>query len=227
MREDFAAGGVAGVGPAAGGIAGVGPAAGGMAAPPGSMTTAFNAMRDGYLAHLALADAAARAAALRERGPFKPAPVEPFKTGPGDIMVFADMLERCLKLATTITVARYYGDNEELGMAYFLSVFTGDAASLARTALADTPPSAHANFRLHGASLTLLRAYLPTSDGKELRLACILFVFPASFARGWTELVRLYDLQCANAERLYDLQCAIAQLTAADAHYVKRLDAPS
>ena len=65
---------------AAGGVAGVGPAAGGMAAPHGSMT-AFNAMRDGYLAHLALADATARAAALRERGPFKPAPVEPFKAG--------------------------------------------------------------------------------------------------------------------------------------------------
>jgi hypothetical protein len=72
---------------AAGGVAGVGQAAGGMAAPHGSMT-AFNTMRDGYLAHLALADATARATALRERGPFKPAPVEPFKTGPG-IMVFA------------------------------------------------------------------------------------------------------------------------------------------
>jgi hypothetical protein len=78
-------------------------------------------IRDGYLTHLALADATARAAALRERGPFKLAQVEPFKAGPGYIMVFADMLERCLKLSTTITVARYYGDNEELGMAYFLS----------------------------------------------------------------------------------------------------------
>jgi hypothetical protein len=47
-------------------------------------------------------------------------------------------------------------------------------------------------------------------------VACVQFVFPASFARGWTELVRLYDLQCA-----------IAELTAADAHYVKRLDPPS
>ena len=54
--------------------------------------TVFNSIRDGYLAHLALADATARAAALRERGPFKPAEVEPFKTGPDDIMVFDDML---------------------------------------------------------------------------------------------------------------------------------------
>jgi hypothetical protein len=83
----------AGAGPAEEGIAGVGPAAGGMAAPHGSMT-AFNAMRDGYLAHLALADVAVRATALGERGPFKPPMVEPFKSGPGDIMVFADILER-------------------------------------------------------------------------------------------------------------------------------------
>jgi hypothetical protein len=214
VREALATAG-ADAGPAAGGIAGVGPAAGGMAAPHGSMTV-FNNMRDSYLAHLALADAAARTAALRERGPFKPAQVEPFNAGPGDIRVFADMLERCLKLATTITVARYYGDNEELGMAYFLSVFTGDAASLGRTALADTPLSDHANFRLHGALLALLRAYLPPSDGKELCLVCAQFVFPASFARGWTELVRLYDLQCV-----------IAELTVADVHYVNRLDPPS
>ena len=89
---------------AAGGIAGVGPAAGGMAAPHGSMT-AFNAMRDGYLAHLALANATARVTALRERGPFKPAQVDPFKAGPDDIMVFADMLERCLKLACSCSVS--------------------------------------------------------------------------------------------------------------------------
>jgi hypothetical protein len=87
--------------------------------------TAFNAMRDGYLAHLALADATARAAALRERGPFKPAPVEPFKAGPVDIMVFDDMLERCLKLTTTITVERYFGDNEELGWRTFSAFSPG------------------------------------------------------------------------------------------------------
>jgi hypothetical protein len=76
---------------AAGGVVGVGLAAVGMTAPHGSMT-AFRVMRDGYLAHLALSDATARAAALRERGPFKPVQVEPFKTGPDNIMVFDDML---------------------------------------------------------------------------------------------------------------------------------------
>jgi hypothetical protein len=73
VREALTVAG-ADAGPAAGGIAGVGPAAGGMAAQHGSMTD-FNNMRDSYLAHLALADAAARTAALRERGPFKPAQV--------------------------------------------------------------------------------------------------------------------------------------------------------
>jgi hypothetical protein len=81
--------------------------------------TAFNTMHDGYLPHLPLADVTARMAALRERGPFKPAQVEPFKAGPVDIMVFDDMLERCLKLTTTITVERYFGDNEELGWRTF------------------------------------------------------------------------------------------------------------
>jgi len=109
---------------AAGGIVGVGQASVGKAAPHGLMTV-FNSIRDGYLAHLALADATARAAALREGGPFNPAPVEPFKAGPGIIMVFTDMLERCLKMETTITVAMYYIDNEELSMSYFLIVFTG------------------------------------------------------------------------------------------------------
>ena len=48
------------------------------------------------------------------------------------------------------------------------------------------------------------------------RDACDDFVFPQSFSQGWTSLVRLYDLQCV-----------IAELTAAEAHYVKRLDPPT
>ena len=116
---------------------------------------------------------------MKDSWSFKPAQVEPFHAGPGDIKVFANMLELCLKLATTITVAWYYIDNEELCMAYFLSVFSGDTASLSHTALADTPTSDHATFRLHGTLLALLCAYLPPRAGKELRLACAQFVFPA------------------------------------------------
>jgi hypothetical protein len=84
VREALAAAG-ADAGPAAGGTAGVGPAAGGMAAPYGLMT----------------ADAAARTAVLRERGPFKPAQVETFKAGPGDIEVFADIVQTCSKGASS------------------------------------------------------------------------------------------------------------------------------
>jgi hypothetical protein len=62
-----------------------------MAAPHGSMAD-FNHMRDSYFAHRTLADAAATAA-LKERGSFKPAQVEPFHAGPGDIRVFADIVQ--------------------------------------------------------------------------------------------------------------------------------------
>ena len=45
----------------------------------------------------------------------------------------------------------------------------------------------------------LIREYLPPIAAKEWCLACDTFVFPATFAQGWTELVLLYDLQCAIA----------------------------
>ncbi len=69
---------------------------------------------------------------------------------------------------------------------------------------------------MHGALLALLRAYLPPRAAQLWRNACDKFVFPQSFSQGWTSLVRLYDLQCV-----------IAQLTATEVHYVKRLDPPT
>ena len=96
------------------------------------------------------------------------------------------------------------------------SAFDGDALNLVRTALSDTPPSDGATFRLHGALIALLRAYLPPRAAKLWWDACDDFVFLQSFSQGWTSLVRLYDLQCV-----------IAELTAAEAHYVKRLDPPT
>jgi hypothetical protein len=110
-------------------------------------------------------------------------------------------------------VARYYGPNEDLGLAHFLGDFEGDTLGLARTALTDTPPSDGAVFRLHGALLSLLRAYLPPRAAKLWREACDEFVFPQGFSQGWTEIVRLFDLQCV-----------IAELTSAETHWVKRLD---
>jgi hypothetical protein len=77
-------------------------------------------------------------------------------------------------------------------------------------------PSDGATFRLHDALLALLRAYLPPRAAKMWRDACDDFVFPQGFSQGWTALVRLFDLQCV-----------IAELTVAEAHYVKRLDPPT
>jgi hypothetical protein len=110
-------------------------------------------------------------------------------------------------------VGRYYGANEDLGLANFLGAFEDDTLGLARTALADTPASDGAVLRLHGALLSLLRAYLPPMAAKLWREACDEFVFPQGFSQGWTELVRLWELQCV-----------IAELTRAETHWVKRPD---
>jgi hypothetical protein len=48
------------------------------------------------------------------------------------------------------------------------------------------------------------------------REACDEFVFPQGFSQGWTELVRLFDLQCV-----------ISELTSTETHFVKRLDQPT
>ena len=88
--------------------------------------------------------------------------------------------------------------------------------TLARTALADTQASDHLALRLHGSLLSLLRAYLPPRAAKLWRELCDEFVFPQGCSQGWTELVRLFDLQCV-----------IAELTANEQHFVNRLEAPT
>jgi hypothetical protein len=178
--------------------------------------TTLNSMLTAHDAYTNLPDEAARETFVRARASFKPTQTETFKDGPGDLPVLGRALQAVLRVATAITVARYFGPNEELGNALLLSAFDGDALSLTRTALADTPPSDGATFRLHGALLAVLRAYLPPRAAKLWRDACNDFVFPPSFSQGWTALVRLFDLQCV-----------IAELTAAEAHYVKRLDPPT
>ena len=129
--------------------------------------------------------------------------------------MFARLVRRNSPDSHTGMVARYYGPNEDLGLANFLGVIFS-ALVLARTTLTDTPPSDGDAFRLHGALLSLLRAYLPPRASKLCREACDEFVFPQGFSQGWTELVRLFDLQCV-----------IAELTAAEGHWVKRLDQPT
>lgn len=204
----------AGAGPVEGGAAGCGHAAAAGMAQQGPFTT-FNSMFTAYEAYTRLPDDA-KEVFLRARAGFKHTPTEPLKDGPGDITVLARALQAALRVATAITVSRTYGPNEELGIALFHSAFDGDALSLARTALADTAPSDGDTFRLHGALLALLRAYLPPRAAKMWRDACNDFVFPQGFSQGWTALVRLFDLHCV-----------IAELTANEAHHVKRLDQPT
>jgi hypothetical protein len=211
----------AGAGSAAGGAEGVGHvAAGGMAqaqrtAQRGPLTT-FDSMLSAYLAYLVLADDTARAAFLRERAGFKPTTGETFKDGPGGLTVMDRLFDAILWVTTTGTATRYYGTNEELGLTLFLGAFDGDAVGLARTALADTPTSNGTTFHLHGALLALLWAYLPHLAAKMWREACDEFVFPQGFSQDWTELVRLFDLQCV-----------ISELTSTEMHFVKRLDQPT
>jgi hypothetical protein len=78
-----------------------------------------------------------------------------FKDGPGGLAVMDRLFDAILWVATTGTATRYYGTNEELGLKLFLGAFDGDAVGLARTALADTPPSNGTTFHLHGALLAL------------------------------------------------------------------------
>jgi len=130
--------------------------------------------------------------------------------------VFARMFDAVLRIATTAMAGRLYGANDDLGFAIFLGAFEGDALGLARTALGDTPASDNDNLRLHGALMSLLRAYLPPRAAQEWRETCGAFVFPPCLSQGWTELVRLWDLQCV-----------ISQLTVAETHWVKRLDPPT
>jgi hypothetical protein len=149
-------------------------------------------------------------------GSFKPTLAETFKEGPGGLGVFARLFDAVLRVATTCMVGRLYGLSEDLGLANFLGAFEGDALALARTTLADTPASDQLALRLHGSLLSLLRAYLPPRAAKLWRELCDEFVFPKGCSQGWTELVRLFDLQCV-----------IATLTANEQHFVKRLEAPT
>jgi hypothetical protein len=132
--------GPAGAGSAAGGVAGVGhPAAGGMAhrgAHHGPMAT-FDSLLTAYLVYLALADDAARAAFVRENTGFNTTQDQTFKDGPGGLAEFTCLFDAVLQIATTGMVSRYYGPNEDLGLANFLGAFEGDALGLARTALTD------------------------------------------------------------------------------------------
>jgi len=123
-----------------------------------------------------LSDDVALAAFLRQRAGFKATPGETFKEGPGGLGVFARLFDAVLRVATTCMVGRLYGLSEDLGLANFLGAFEGHELALARTALADTPASDQAAFRLHGALLSLLHAIFrpghPSCGGRHVTSLC-------------------------------------------------------
>ena len=90
--------------------------------------------------------------------------------------MFARLFDAVLRVATTCMVGRFYRLSEDLGLTNFLGAFEGDALALARTALADTPASDQAAFRLHGAMLSLLHAIFrpghPSCGGRHVTSLC-------------------------------------------------------
>ena len=115
-------------------------------------------------------DAGARAEFVAARKSFKPnMGIPPFVLGPITIDSFAAVYEVVLKLADILSAGRFFGTQEDLGVACILSAFAGDAVAIARTAIADAQPSGQDTYRLHAALCALLLAYLPPRSAAEWR----------------------------------------------------------
>ena len=63
--------------------------------------------------------------------------------------------------------------------------FTGDAETIAQTAVNVALPSTDRVYRLSSVLSAILRAYLPPRATQEWRLKCRNFVWPPVFATGW------------------------------------------
>jgi len=175
----------------------------------------FRPLQEAYEAFLAM-DEEARTRYLADRKSWKPQAGSPCGLAPSDIAVFALVYEIIRKLAHTLIIGRFFGTQEELGIACISNAFTGDAEAIAQTAINDAPPSNDRVYRLSSVLRAILRAYLPPRAAQEWRSKCRDFVWPPVFARGWADVVRLVDVGTA-----------IAALTATDPLPVKRLPAPS
>ena len=79
---------------------------------------------------------------INERRTFKPVVGPSFSQAPGTIDVFAMVYAIVRKLADLLSSGRFFGAQEDLGVACILSAFDGDAVAVARTAIDDAPPSA-------------------------------------------------------------------------------------
>jgi hypothetical protein len=113
-------------------------------------------------------------------------------------------------------IGRFFGPQEDLGVELISRAFTGDAETIAQTAINVALPSTDRVYRLSSVLSAILRAYLPPRATQEWRLKCRDFVWPLVFATGWAAVVRLMDVGTA-----------IAALTATDVLPVKRLAPPS
>jgi len=152
---------------------------------------------------------------INERRTFKPVVGPSFSQAPGTIDVFAMVYAIVRKLADLLSSGRFFGAQEDLGVACILSDFDEDAVAVARTAIDDAPPSTQAAYRLHAALCAFLMAYLPpraAADWRELRAS---FAWPDTFSSGWTTAVRLFDLLCA-----------ISVLTEHAPNHVRRVPTP-
>ena len=157
----------------------------------------------------------AQAEWMRKRRSYKPVVGPSFSQAPGNIDVLAKVYEIVRKLADLLSSGRFFGAQEDLGVACILSAFDGDAVAVARTAIDDAPPSDQATYRLHAALRALLMAYLPPRAAADWRRLCASFDWPDTFSSGWAEAVRLHDLLCA-----------ISVLTEHAPNHVHRVPAP-
>jgi hypothetical protein len=132
------------------------------------MTAALQEMLVGYRDYLALPDDATRLAFLREPSSFKPAPIELFTAGPGDISVFAKILDTVIAslrdqvaLQTQLLVAQdamrvhnprmSQNEGKMVEMATRLGITGGQGASVSQMAARGPPTAATQPLILGGA----------------------------------------------------------------------------
>jgi hypothetical protein len=181
----------------------------------GLQTEVFLPLNEAYTAYMDM-DADDRGRYIDARRSWKPHAASPCGLAPSDISAFALVYEIIRKLAATLMIGRFFGPQEDLGIELLNHAFTGDAETIAQTAITQAQPSNDRVYRLSSVLRAILRAYLPPRAAQEWRAKCRDFVWPPVFATGW-----------AAAARLMDVGTAIAALTAADPLPVKRLAAPS
>jgi hypothetical protein len=182
---------------------------------PALLPEGFQQLHEAYISYMAMSEEDSERY-LSVRRSWKPQAASPCGLAPNDIAAFASVYEIIRKLAATLMIGRFFGPQEDLGVELISRAFTGDAETIAQTAINVALPSTDRVYRLSSVLSAILRAYLPPRATQEWRLKCRDFVWPLVFATGWAAVVRLMDVGTA-----------IAALTATDVLPVKRLAPPS